>query len=296
MMRSNAVQKTLAGAIEFEGLGIHTGLPCRAVVRPAGEGVGLRFVRVDLNGTPELTVADVAERGLRGRTTLERGDASVQTVEHMLAALWAMGVDNATVEVTGPEIPAADGSALIFANAVAEVGLEDLPAPRICATVKSSIEQRDGPASLLAEPNEGGFRVTYTLYFEESTLAQGSGSFEITPEVFLAEIAPARTFCMASQVNEFRQAGLGKGATGRNTLVICGTEVIGNEFCLPEEPLRHKILDVVGDLALVGARLNAHVTGDKSGHELNRQMAARIRSARAGEVDISAERAGALEQ
>jgi len=293
-MSSRDAQKTLARAVEFEGLGIHSGLPCRATVRPGEAGGGICFRRSDLDGTPTLGLGDISDSDLPGRTMLERGGASVQTVEHLLAALWVMGADCALVEVAGPEIPAADGSALPFAEAIADAGLVDLGAAREFAEVKKKIVFGEGEASISASPADGpGLRVTYTLHYDASPLAQGTATFEITPEIFLSEIAPARTFCMASEVEALRSAGLGKGATGDNTLIIDGDAIIGNELRFPSEPVRHKILDVLGDMALVGTRLHAHVEGNRSGHALNRRLATRIRSAEPGEVERAAHEVGA---
>jgi len=296
-MSSRDAQRTLARSFEFEGLGIHSGVPCRATVCPAEAGRGIRFLRTDVPDAPELTVADIAEPGLPGRTIIGSGSACVQTIEHILAGLWTMEVDNALVEVAGPEIPAVDGSALPFAEAVAEAGLVELAAPRDCAVVKKEIaisEGGPGGASIAAAPSDvGGLSITYTLHYEGSPLAQGTASFEITPETFLAEIAPARTFCMAHEVEALRSAGLGKGATGENTLIIDGGNVIGNRLRMPSEPVRHKILDMLGDMALVGTRLRARIEGNRSGHALNRRMAARIRSAEPGEVELAAHEVGA---
>jgi UDP-3-O-acyl-N-acetylglucosamine deacetylase len=199
-----------------------------------------------------------------------------------------MGVDNAFIEVEGPELPAMDGSALPFARAVAASGLVEQRRARSVGAVRREILMREGGATLAARPVEGRrLKVTYTLHYEASRLARGTRTFDVTPETFLSEIAPARTFCMAGEVERLRASGLGKGALGENTLVLAEDECIGNELRMPLEPLRHKVLDMLGDMALVGFRLSAHLVGVKSGHALNRRMALELRAAASSEVSRS---------
>ena len=275
-------QRTLAGPIEIEGVGLHTGAPSRVVFRPAPAGHGRTFVRVDLPGAPEFSGADMDESPQPGRTALSRGEASVQTVEHVLAALSGMGVDNVRVELTSPEPPVGDGSARLFAEAVAKAGIVEQDAAREAFAIEEPIVvERDG-ARLVALPMrprspEGPLTaVGYSLAYRDSPLARGWVEHLLTAEEFLRGLAPARTFCMARDVERLRALGLGKGATHENTLVIDGDRVVGNELRFSDEPARHKALDLVGDLGLLGAPLVGRVCGFRSGHRLNGEMVREI--------------------
>ncbi len=280
-MSSPARQRTLAGAIELSGVGIHTGERCSIRVVAAGIGEGIRLRRADLAGSPLIGLDETPDETAPGRTTLGSAGATVQTVEHLLGALWGMGVDNAVAEVDGPEVPAMDGSALPFASAVAAAGLDEQDADRSVLVVSEPLSFEDGPASISAAPGDG-FLLSYRLHYDSSALAQGTASFTLDPGIFLKEIAPARTFCMESDIEALRSAGLGKGADASNTLVIAGDGVIDNELRFPDEPVRHKLLDMVGDLALAGTRIRGRIAGARSGHALNRRMAAALRAGGGG--------------
>ncbi len=276
-------QCTLADSFTIEGVGIHTGVKTRAVFKPAPAGHGRTFVRADLPGSPELSTSDIDADPAPGRTALVRGEASAQTVEHVLAALSGLGVDNVRIELDSPEPPVGDGSARQFAEAIERTGVVEQDAVREVIIVEEPVVLEEDGARLVAlplRPAPDGTPLTqlgYLLDYNGSSLARGWVEFPLTGKGFMRELAPARTFCMAADVERLRAMGLGAGATQQNTLVIDDDRVVGNELRFPDEPARHKALDLVGDLALLGAPVAGRIYGYRSGHRLNRELVRRLR-------------------
>ncbi|MHC4916419.1 MAG: UDP-3-O-acyl-N-acetylglucosamine deacetylase, partial [Planctomycetota bacterium] len=261
----------------IEGRGIHTGEPSRLRVLPAPPGSGLRFCRTDLDGSLHLGREDlVRDSAEGGRTALRRGEVAVQTVEHVAAAIWGMGLDDALVELEGPEPPAADGSALPFVQALQAAGIEETGDERPVLRPRGPLVAEEGSAAVTCLPVSSGTTLRYCLDYAGQPLARGSREMRITPESFASEIAPARTFCTADQVDRLLAMGWGKGADTSNTLVLEGESVRDNQLRFDDEPVRHKLLDMVGDLAFVGGELVASVRGSRSGHSLNRKMLDKI--------------------
>lgn len=267
-------QKTLKNSFSFSGKGLHTGAESSVTVHPADANSGFR-VRVD--GTDHPVCPDSAD-GTRHRTVLACGETEVHTIEHLLAALFGMGVDNAILEVEGGEVPGADGSAGPFAGKVADVGLVDQDEPRrICRPAKP-VSVSFKSSSVMAFPiKEDLLRVTYILDYPESKLAQGCVEFEITPEAMQTDLSPCRTFVMKCHAEAMLKAGLGQGANTENTVVLDGETVVDNELRFDDECARHKVLDVVGDLATLGTRFGMHVVAYKSGHALNLNLAQELK-------------------
>jgi UDP-3-O-[3-hydroxymyristoyl] N-acetylglucosamine deacetylase/3-hydroxyacyl-[acyl-carrier-protein] dehydratase len=212
-------------------------------------------------------------------------ECEVITVEHLLSALWGLGIDNAVIEVDGGEPPALDGSALEYVKGIENAGIVEQEAELKVFVPKNPVSVGKGDVGVAAYPSpDKKFRVTYLLDYAESPLASGTGTFEITPESYAGEIAPARTFVMRQHAEAMLRAGLGKGANPQNTLVLDGDKVIDNQFRLPDECLRHKVLDLIGDLAILNRRLGVHIVASKSGHAANIQLAAALeREIRAAE-------------
>ena len=235
------------------------------------------FRRVDLAGRPELpartALIDIQPR----RTALRRGDAEVNTCEHLLAAAWALGVDNLVAEIDGAELPGCDGSAKTFADALLASGLTPQASRRRTFALPGPCAHIDRDRSILALPYGQGLRITY-VYAPEDGAFGGPTVFdcEVTPEGFLEQIAPARTFVTLAEAERARAAGLGLGANYDNTLVWDAGEVLHNTLRYPDEPARHKALDVIGDLALCSRRLQAHVIAQRTGHWENLALARRI--------------------
>lgn len=275
-------QTTIAAEIELKGTGLHTGVLTTVRLKAAPEGYGRRFIRSDVAGSPELTATDLDVTCAPGRTALCKDGTSVETVEHVLAALAGLGVDNVRIEIDGPEPPSGDGSALIFAEAIQGAGIVQQDAAREAYVIDEPVVIEQDGARVIALPlspaASGGSlsRYGYALSYRDSTLARGWQEIDLTPETFLREVARARTFCMAKDVERLKAIGLGRGATHENTLVIDGDVAQGTELRYADEPVRHKLLDLIGDVGLVGAPVVGRVTGYRSGHRQNWQLVRHI--------------------
>ncbi|MBN1807622.1 MAG: 3-hydroxyacyl-ACP dehydratase FabZ, partial [Planctomycetes bacterium] len=234
---------------------------------------------------------------LPGRSFIGEGDAVIETVEHLLAALHGMGVFAAMIEVSGPEIPVLDGSSFLFARAFADAGTVDSGLPLLHYAPMTAIEVYNGRAKVSIWPRSDGLSLSYRLHYDGFPDATGWLEVDLTPETFLQEIAPARTFATTTEADLMLKAGLGKGAAHANTVLIgpSGPENPGG-FRLPLEPVRHKILDLIGDLALLGYPVTGDVRARLSGHKLNRILVEKIAMSSTlkargkgvtGEIDIS---------
>lgn len=268
--------------MQLSGIGVNTGEEIKVRIRPAPTGTGVRFIRTDLPGKPEIPATPEYATSRLRRTALRKGDpktggAEVQLVEHVLAALYAMRVDNVYVEVSGIEMPVGDGSASMYVDAIESAGIVEQDKLRREVVVTEPISITASDSSLIALPSEDGFRVSFTLDYRPAIQPQYS-SWKIDPGTFRDEIGPARTFCLEEEIEELRARNLGKGASYQNTLVITRTgQPIENSLRFEDEFCRHKILDILGDLCLTGVDINAHIIGVKSGHALNVRMAEKIR-------------------
>ncbi len=297
-------QRTIVKPASFSGIGLHTGNLSTITFHPAPEGYGIRFVRTDLDGSPEIPAdVDLVTDISRG-TTLTLGDASVHTVEHVLAALVGLEVDNCRVELTANEPPVGDGSALPYTQALMEAGLADQEAPRECIVIDQIVDYRDDKkgVEIVALPHSD-YRLTVMIDYKNPALgSQHSGMFNLQTE-FATEFAPARTFCFLTEVEMLRRDGLIKGGNLDNAIVIVdkdiaqdeinqmvkgleieGSVVLGSTGVLnngtmrfPNEPARHKLLDMLGDLALIGAPLKTHILAARPGHASNIEFARRIK-------------------
>ena len=283
-MSGDLVQRTVASPVTLEGYGLFTGSAVSATIRPAEEGSGIRFVRSDLPGRPAIpaSVSHVAEAPRR--TVLRAGEARVETVEHCLGALAGLGIDNAVVEVKGPELPAGDGSAAMFVDAVGRAGVVEQGAIRQPIVVREPITVREGEATLAIVPSaSSSLEIVYMLdYGEGSPIARQTHACALTPESFASEIAPARTFSTAAEARAARDMGMFAHLTPRDMLVIDTTGPIDNTLRFANEPARHKLLDLLGDISLVGRPILGRLVAYRSGHALNHRLAKEI-TARFGE-------------
>ncbi|MBN2711221.1 MAG: UDP-3-O-[3-hydroxymyristoyl] N-acetylglucosamine deacetylase [Planctomycetes bacterium] len=263
-------QNTVAAAFTLEGKGLHTGKDAKVTVHP-GEADSGFILRVE---GKEFPVSPMIGDGSKHRTVMIDGETEVHTVEHLLAAVHGLGVDNAVIEVEGGEIPGTDGSGKVFADKVREVGLAEQDKPVKSFKLKKPITASFDKSSITAFPTkDGSFRITYILDYPESKLAQGTAEFVIDPETVEKNIIPCRTFVMKCHAEAMLQAGMGQGASTENTVVLDGETVVDNELRFEDECVRHKVLDVIGDLATLGVRLGAHIVAYKSGHALNLELA-----------------------
>ena len=265
-------QRTLAKDVFMNGQGIHTGEPVSVRVLPAPPDTGIVFIRTDLPHRPTIPVksTQVVDVGKSvRRTTLSKDGVEVQTVEHFMASLWGAGIDNAYVEVTNVEMPGLDGSAVQFLRQFAAVGTTEQSLPKRYFSLREPVCVEEGDSAIVVFPDRA-LRISYLLSYPHPLLRSqfvsyaqdGAASFE-------QMIAPARTFCLKEEAETLRAAGFGKGATFDNTLVLDREGVINNTLRFEDEFARHKILDLLGDLYLLGAHLRAHVIAIKSGHPLN---------------------------
>lgn len=276
------MQHTVANAFTQSGIGLHTGYNAQVRVLPAAAGSGRYFVRVDLPEKPIIPARVEAVSQTVLSTQLGLGLGFVRTVEHLLAALAGMGVDNARIEIDGPEVPLLDGSAQVWVEAIAQVGLVSQSVPRVVPQLSEPIWVYQGDAFVAALPAQET-RFTYGIDFDLPAIGNQWHSFtplfqpqgeDVKPScTFQKEIAPARTFGLAHQIDQLRQRGLIKGGTLDNALV-CGPEGwLNPPLRFANEPARHKILDLVGDLSLLGTFPTAHFFAYKASHNLHIQLA-----------------------
>ncbi len=272
---SGLQQHTLRQPFECSGVGLHSGLSVRVSVHPAQPGVGRYFVRTDLPEAPAIPAQPDRVSQTMLSTELANGAATVRTIEHLLAALVGMGVDNTRIELDGPEIPLLDGSAQRWVEAIAQAGIVPQAADRQPQTLTEPIWVREGDAFVAAFPAPET-RFTYGIDFDLPAIGNQWHSWSPGQESFAEAIAPARTFGLAHQIEYLQQQGLIKGGSLENALV-CGSEGwINPPLRFSNEPVRHKLLDLVGDLSLLGVLPLAHVVAYKASHHLHTQLAQRL--------------------
>lgn len=245
-------------------------------LKPAEAGRGVVFIRTDLEGEPEVPANGAFLKTRERRTCLAQGRAEVFTVEHLLSALWALQVDNVEVFLDGEEAPGMDGSAQEFVDTIRDAKTVEQRASRSMFKVEKPIYIREGSASLVALPGNGGLSVDYNLDYPAGlgllSERRHTVSFELDPDRFAEEIASARTWVFEHEVEHLVAAGLGKGANYENTIVLGADGVKENTLRCEDELPRHKVLDLIGDLSILGIDLDAHVIGSRSGHSLNMKL------------------------
>lgn len=261
-------QQTLAQPLTFSGIGLHSGRPVKVTIYPAAANHGLRFVRADLPGRPEILAHYSKVVDTLRATTLGEGRATLSTVEHLLAALRGAGVDNARIAVEGPEVPIMDGSAGPFAALLAETGFKTLPWLRAYLRVHRPVELREGDQWMRVVPGEP--RITYTIDFSHPLIRRQRFTVPLASEDFAREIASARTFGFLKEVQYLQTNGLALGGSLDNAVVLDDTRVLNpGGFRFPDECVRHKILDAVGDLALLGLPLYGRLEVSRGSHEFH---------------------------
>jgi UDP-3-O-[3-hydroxymyristoyl] N-acetylglucosamine deacetylase len=267
-------QRTLRRSISCAGIGLHSGRKVTLSLKPALADTGIRFRRRDLDGVEvPATVKHVG--GINYATGLMRDAVKVDTVEHLLAALVSLGIDNVIVELNSPEVPIMDGSASQFIELIRRAGVRQLGAPRQYLKVLRPLSLSRGDKSIAIYPSDQ-FRVTYSIAFDHPLLQHQAMTIEITEETFVEEIAPARTFTFLKEVEMLRQQGLALGGSLENAIVIGETGVLNGRLRFVDEFVRHKILDVIGDMALLGYPLVGHLVAHRGGHALHTDFAAHV--------------------
>jgi len=268
-----AYRRTLRRTVGCTGIGLHSGKPVRLQLRPAPGGHGIRFRRTDFGVEIPATIETLAR--FDHATTLSLDGVSIGTVEHLLSALYGLGVDDVLVEVDGPEVPILDGSAAPFVILVHEAGLKPLAVQRQYLKILAPVEVVHGGKWARIWPADH-LRVTYTIGFDHPLLRHQSASFRVTADTFAEEIAPARTFGFLRDVETLRKNGLALGGSLDNAVVIGETGVLNNTLRFEDEFVRHKVLDAIGDLALLGYPIVGHLEASKAGHALHASLARRL--------------------
>ncbi len=261
-------QKTLAQPLNFSGIGLHSGKRVEVTLYPASANQGLRFVRTDLPNRPQIRAHYSRVVDTTRATSLGDNGTTLATVEHLLAALGGLGVDNALIEVHGPELPIMDGSAAPFARLISRTGLRNLSWPRAYLMVRETVELRRGEQWMRVRP--GVPRITYTIDFDHPLIRRQRYTVPLRAESFQSEIAPARTFGFLKEVQYLQARGLARGGSADNAVVFDEVGVLNpGGLRFPEECVRHKILDAVGDLTLLGLPVLGHLEVGKGSHELH---------------------------
>ena len=267
-------QRTLRRSISCAGIGLHSGNKVTLSLRPAPAGSGIRFRRADLGGL-EVPALVNHVGGITLATGLARDAVTVDTVEHLLSALVSLGIDNVVIELSSAEVPIMDGSAAPFVYLIHEAGVKRLPNPRRYLKVLRPIALSRGDKRIALYPSDH-FKVTYSIAFDHPLLRHQSRTLRITEETFVDDIAPARTFGFLKEVEMLRQRGLALGGSLENAIVIGDTAVLNNALRFDDEFVRHKILDVIGDMALVGYPIIGHLVAHRGGHGLHTEFAALV--------------------
>ena len=272
-------QTTLARAAAYTGIGLHSGREVHMELRPAAAGTGIVFVRTDLDGEPRVhATADHVTSTLRA-TTIEEDGVKFFTIEHLMSALHALRIDNCEVRLDSEEPPVADGASLAFFDLIEQAGIAELDAPREEIVIDRiyRIDDDKNERFVMVVPYDG-FRVSFTSVNPHKLIGIQYENFEITPETYRKEIAPARTIAYEKEIAQLRAMGLGLGGSIENVIVY-NDEGWLNPLHFEDELVRHKIVDVIGDLRLAGI-IRGHVIAAASGHALNTALAKKVLAAR----------------
>ena len=271
MLATSRPQTTIAKEAEVRGIGFFHSRDVIIRFSPARAGSGIIFVRTDLPGRPPVPARIDHVIARPRRTAISVGDAIVEMIEHVMAALHGMGIDNCQVELDAPEPPGCDGSSLAFVEAIAEAGVVELDRHRPLLVVDRVVCVRDGNATLTASPSDTpGLIVSYELdYGRDTPIGMQALEFAVSPERFVTEIASSRTFLTEGEAVALRAAGIGRRASESDLLIFGSRGLIGNSLRFADECVRHKILDMIGDLALANMDIHGRIEGVRSGHSLN---------------------------
>jgi UDP-3-O-[3-hydroxymyristoyl] N-acetylglucosamine deacetylase / 3-hydroxyacyl-[acyl-carrier-protein] dehydratase len=268
------LQQTIQTTAEVTGRGLFTGEDVTVRFKPAAPDSGIVFVRTDAQIPARIKahVSNVTKRARR--TSLRNGTLSIETVEHCLAALHGLGVDNAEIEISGGELPGGDGSSSFFVEALQLAGLQEQSSPKRPLVITDTVRVTEGDAELIAVPTDSDdLNILYDLdYGPEARLPRQIYALRLSEETFCRDIALARTFLFEEEARQFQAAGLGQHLTYADVVVIGPDGIVGNEFRYPDECVRHKILDLIGDLYLAGRPLRGKIIARKSGHALNHEL------------------------
>ena len=268
-------QHTIGKDVTYKGLGLHSGMPVTMTMHPAAPGTGIIFKRSDLPGGPEVPAQSRYITNTLRATTLEKGEAKVFTVEHVLSALYALQIDNCVIEMNSPEPPVGDGSAKTFCDMVEEAGVETQDEMIPILTLDTSAAVYEDNKFITALPYDG-LRITFTSINPHPLLGTQMRDVVIDHDSYMKETAPARTIGFTWELEAMRKMGLGKGGTLENAVVYSETECL-SQLRFPDELVRHKILDILGDISLVGP-LHAHIIAVLGSHKLNAELSEKLQA------------------
>jgi UDP-3-O-[3-hydroxymyristoyl] N-acetylglucosamine deacetylase len=271
-----AFQQTLKNKMTFSGVGLHSGRETTVTLRPAEAGTGIVFHRVDLSPPVSIEARAANVVNTRLSTTIGRSGAVVATIEHLMAALYGCGIDNVHIDIDGPEVPILDGSAVQIVKGIMETGIETLAKPRKYLVVKRPVTVGDGDKKVTIIPSRY-FRISFDMRFSHAAVNNQFRSVKFAEEVFSQEVAAARTFGFVAEVEMLKANGLAQGASLENAIGIDENGIVNPEgLRFADEFVRHKILDAIGDLSLVGYHIIGHVKALKSGHDLNHKLVSEL--------------------
>ncbi len=273
-MRKN--QRTIRKTVDLDGVGLFTGAPARLRLAPAPANSGITFVRTDLPGRPKLPIRPDTIVSKFRRTMVHADEAEIETIEHIMSACGGLGVDNLEIEINAPEVPNIDGSSKPFVELLQGAGFEDLPEPRKVYAVRESVSVSDKDVHIVALPSENGLTINYTLSYPNTPIGQQHLTVDVDEPTYIEKIAPARTFCLESEAQALQAQGLGKGGSTKNTLIVGKDGPIDNTLRFADEYVRHKVLDLLGDLSTLGGELRAHIVAVGSGHTTNVKLVKRL--------------------
>ncbi len=272
-------QSTIKEPVSIKGKGLHTGEEVEITLLPAPAFSGINFIRKDIDKAIKVPanidfVLDYKKAPRR--TSIGKDSVEIHTIEHLMAAVYGLGIDNLTVELDGNEVPGIDGSASQFVALLEKAGIEEQDAPKQVFALKEPVFVDTGDGTTIVALPFPNFKISYTLSYPGTVLGTQFFSLDVNPQTFKKEIALGRTFCLEKEAEELQKIGLGRGADYDNTLVVGEKGVIKNDLRFNDEFVRHKILDLIGDLSLLGMPINAHIIAIKSGHYVNMKLVERI--------------------
>lgn len=267
-------RKTLSTPVAIEGIGLHSGLYTKLELGPAEAGTGLMFVRTDL-GDLRIPALQASTTSLDYATTVGRDDVSIGTVEHVLSAIHAAGLTDLEIRIDGPEVPIIDGSALPFVHLIEAGGVRGLPATVGVLRIRRSIEIVEGAKRIRIDPADH-LSIDYRIDFDHPTIGRQAIAVDFDYQSFASEIAPARTYGFLRDVEKLRAAGLARGGTVENCIVLDHDGVMNGPLRFGNEFVRHKVLDLIGDLALLGHPLVGAIRAERAGHALHSRLVAEI--------------------
>jgi UDP-3-O-[3-hydroxymyristoyl] N-acetylglucosamine deacetylase len=271
--QSAHLEKTIAEPLEFAGIGLHSGAPVKMRLLPAAAGSGIVFRRTDLDNF-EISAIGRNVAKVSYATSLMRQGVLISTTEHLLSAFIGMGVDNVIVEIDNLELPILDGSALPYVEAFQRVGIREQRRKREALKVLHPVEVREGDKFIGVYPGPG-YKIEYTINFP-APIGEQKTCVDLAAESYGSEIAPARTFGYKADEKKLRDMGLIRGASAENAIILNGRGPVNGPLRFRDEYVRHKVLDLIGDLALAGRRLEGHVVAVRAGHAMHTALVARL--------------------